>query len=85
MGFVHDLVLSYESDGESSDTSDIDDHDHGDHALYFFTPYEDQDSTSEEEMEVVHPLYDNAPLSDFAKLVGRQLCILLSQTIFLTL
>ena len=48
---------------ENSDTSDIDDHNH---ALDFFTPYEDQDSTSEEEMEVAHPLYDNAPLSDFA-------------------
>ena len=64
VGFVHDLVLSYESDGENGDISDIDDH--SDHALDFFTPYEDQDSTSEEEMEVAHPLYDSAPLSDFA-------------------
>ena len=65
VGFVHDFVLSYESDGENGDTSDIDDH--SDHALDFFTPYEDQDSISEEEIEVAHPLYDSAPLlSDFA-------------------
>ena len=62
--FIQQLVLSYESERESSDTSDIDDP--TDHALDFFTPYEDQDSSSEEEMELPQPLYDNAPLSNCA-------------------
>ena len=62
--FIQQLVLSYESERENSDTSDIDDP--ADHALDFFTPYEDQDSSSEDEMEFPQPLYDNAPLSDSA-------------------
>ena len=57
--FNQQLVLSYES---GSDTSDVDPIDH---ALNF-TPYTDQDSASEEEMEFPQPLYDNAPVSDSA-------------------
>ncbi len=59
--FIQELVLSYDSESDTMDSDDA-----TDHALDFFTPYTDQDSSSEEEMEFPQPLYDNAPLSDSA-------------------
>ena len=64
LDFVQQLVHSFEPETDTNDTSDIDDY--TDHGSDLFTPYVDEDSTSEEEMDFPQPLYDNAPLSDSA-------------------
>ena len=75
--FIQQLVLSYESERENSDTSDP-----ADHVLDFFTPYEDQNSSSKDEMEFPQLLYDNTPLSDSASRQAIIACVLLLQIIF---
>ena len=64
LDFVQQLVHSFEPETDTDDTSDIDDY--TDHGSDLFTPYVDEDSASEEEMDFPQPLYDNAPLSDSA-------------------
>ena len=67
MEFVEELMQSVGDEVESGSGSDWSDHEvyrellH--HEAHVFLPYEEDDSSSDEEMACPLPLYDNAPLS----------------------